>query len=246
MITQLSPADVLAVLQPWAETAEPIHRRLAQLVDVEPSQEVLWVGADSVRSVLWWAERVKTRIVGLDPDPDGVEFADRSARAAGLVELTTFQGAPVTDLPYEARVFDAVVVHMLSLLGSQSSAVIAEAARVARPMATVVALVPSWLRAADERTTRLLENIGIQPQLVVEWKASFREAGVVELMVEDAARDGRWMAYGWLGLLVRGWRAARWKGVRFVLSREFRVLRSLALHRVLGLSIIKGTRWPHE
>jgi len=47
-------------------------------------------------------------------------------------------------------------------------------------------------------------------------------------------------------LLRRGWRVAKWRGVRFILSPEFRVLHRLAQQRVLGLSIIKGTRSPSE
>jgi hypothetical protein len=46
-------------------------------------------------------------------------------------------------------------------------------------------------------------------------------------------------------LMVRGWRAAGWAGVRAVFGRDVRTLRRLAKKRVLSLSIIKGTRWPH-
>ena len=51
---------------------------------------------------------------------------------------------------------------------------------------------------------------------------------------------------GLFGLLVRGWRAARWNGVRTVLGPETARLRSLAQRRVLGLTIVKGTRWQSE
>jgi hypothetical protein len=112
-------------------------------------------------------------------------------------------------------------------------------------MSTVMAVVPSWLSTPDPADAQQLEALGLKPQLLVEWKSFFREAGVVELSVEDAAQDGGWISYGWLGLVVRGWRAAHWTGVRAVLGPEFRTLRRLAMKRVLGLSIIKGTRWPH-
>ena len=92
----------------------------------------------------------------------------------------------------------------------------------------------------------LSASLGLNPQLVVKWKQWFREAGIAELTVEDAATDVMWIETGWFGLLVRSWRVARWRGLRFILSPEFRVLRALVLKRVLGLSIIKGTRWPPE
>jgi SAM-dependent methyltransferase len=245
MPPRLSPTALLAVLQPWAEVAEPIHRRLAQLAEAETGQEVLWIGCGSGRSVLWWAERFRTHIEGVDPDHSAIEAAEKTSRSAGLQRLATFQTADPSDLPHEVQVFDVTIANLLALLGADGAAVLKDAGRVARPMSTVMALVPSWLSTPDPEDARLLEAVDLKPQLLVEWKSFFRLAGVVELSVEEAAQDGGWIASGWVGLLVRGWRAARWAGVRAVLSREFRTLRTLALGRVLGLSIIKGTRWPH-
>lgn len=242
----LSPTALLAILQPWAGVAEPIHRRIAQLADIEsePAREVLWVGCGSGRSVLWWAERYRTHGVGVDPDPKAIEAAERAAREAGLQALVTFQTADPGNLPHEAQVFDVAVVHVLQLPG-QHAAAIREAGRVARPMGSVLALVPSWQREPTPEQAADLAALGIEPQLLVEWKSHFRDGGVVELIVEDATSNASWMATGWFGLLARAWRAAGWAGVLLVLSRPFRVLRVLALSGVLGLSIIKGTRWPH-
>ncbi|NIM50031.1 MAG: methyltransferase domain-containing protein [Gemmatimonadales bacterium] len=245
MARRLSPTGLLAILQPWADVAEPIHRRLAQLADAEPGQEVLWVGCGSGRSVLWWAERFRTHIEGVDPDHNAIEAAERASRRADLASLVTFQTATPDDLPHEAQVFDVTIANLLYLFGTDGARILQEAGRVARPMSTVMALVPSWLSTPDPEDARLLGSLGLQPHLLVEWKSFFREAGIVELSVEDAALDGNWIAYGWIGLLIRGWRAARWVGVGMVLSREVRTLRSLARQRVLGLSIVKGTRWPH-
>jgi SAM-dependent methyltransferase len=245
MPPRLSPTALLAVLQPWAEVAEPIHRRLAQLAEAQTGQEVLWVGCGSGRSVLWWAQRFATHIEGVDPDHDAVDAAEKAARIAGLQRLATFQTAEPADLPHEVQVFDVTIANLLALPGADGAAVLKEAGRVARPMSTVMALVPTWLSTPDPEDARLLEAVNLKPQLVVEWKSFLRLGGVVELSVEEAAQDGGWIASGWVGLLIRGWRAARWAGVRAVMSREFRALRTLALGRVLGLSIIKGTRWPH-
>jgi len=246
MPLRLSPAKFVAVLQPWAEVAEPIHRRLAQIVDAQTEQEVLWVGCGAGRSVLWWARRFETHVQGVDPDSRAIEAAEAAARDAQLTRLTSFQAADSTNLPHEAQVFDLCVANMLQLLEADGGRVLAELARVARPMSTVAALVPCWLSAPKPEDQQALLAIGLRPALLVEWKNYFRVSGVVELVVEDTSLDGRWISPGWIGLVIRGWRAARWAGVRTVLSREFRVLRSLALRRTLGFSIVKGTRWPHE
>ena len=246
MPRRLSHAKFVAILQPWAEVAEPIHRRLAQLVDAEPGQEVLWVGCGAGRSVLWWAKRFETHVQGIDPDAKAVETAERSARESELARLASFQVAECTNLPHEARVFDVCVANLLQLLEADGGQVVAELARVSRPMGTVAALVPCWLSAPTPEDEQAILALGLRPALLVEWKNRFRVSGVVELVVEDTSLDGRWISPGWLGLLLRGWRAARWAGIRTVLSREFRVLRELAQRRTLGLSVVKGTRWPHE
>ncbi|MFQ6045917.1 MAG: class I SAM-dependent methyltransferase [Gemmatimonadales bacterium] len=246
MPSGLSPAAVLAILQPWAAVAEPIHRRLAQLVDAEPGQEVLWIGCGTGRSVLWWAQRFQSHVEGVDQDQVAIDAAERAVREAGLFKIATFQTAQPVDLPHESQVFDIVVVQILYLRDADQVRVIQEAARVARPMGVIVGVVPTWLRTPTDSEVRFVQSLGIAPQLLVEWKRFFREASIVELSVEDAAADAGWLAASWVGLLVRGWRAARWAGLRFVLSKPLRVLRRLALHRSLGLSVIRGTRWPHS
>ena len=245
MPPRLSPTTLLAILQPWAEVKEPIHRRLAQLSEIASGQEVLWIGCGSGAAVLWWARKYQTHVSGVDPDAKAIETAERSVRAAGLTKLVTLQRADPANLPHEAQVFDITIVHMLQLLGADGAKVFHEAARVARPMSTVMGLVPSWLSSPGEEAARALESIGLVPRLLVEWKSTCRDAGLVELTVEEVARDSGWVAAGWLGLLLRGWRAAKWAGVNAVLGPEIRTLRSLVLRRILGLSLIKGTRWPH-
>jgi hypothetical protein len=113
-------------------------------------------------------------------------------------------------------------------------------------MSTVAALVPCWLSTPQEEEAAAVEALGLRPAVLVEWKNSFRKAGIVEITVEDASQDGEWIAHGWFGLLLRGWRAAGWTGVRTALGPELRVLRRLAQRRVLSYSIVKGTRWQAE
>jgi len=66
----------------------------------------------------------------------------------------------------------------------------------------------------------VLNGIGVSPNLAVEWKSFCREAGLVELSVEAVAEEGAWLGCGRLKLLVRGWRAAGWLGLRTVMGKE--------------------------
>lgn len=242
---RISTSTWLAILQPWPEVDQSIHQRLARLGDAAPGQDVLWVGCGSGRSVLWWADRFGGRVEGIDVDQAAIERGEAAARKAGLAGRVTFQVAEPTDLPHQDRVFDTVILHGLHLAGADPVGALREAVRVVRPLGTVMALMPAWLDTPDPDEAALLARIGVQPQLPVEWKSRLREAGVVELVIEEAAPDAGWIAYRWTGLLVRAWRAAGWVGLRTAVSPPVRAFRRLARSRQLGLSLLKGSRWPH-
>lgn len=240
---RVSWATVLAVHQPWQGVDEQIHRRLVHLVEPHEGQEVLWVGCGTGRSPLWWAGRFRARVYAVDQDPAAIEQAEHAARAAGLADRVVLQAADPANLPHEDRTFDLVVVHALYGGRAPAPVVVAEAARVVRPLGVVVGVVPTWLHQPSEKQARQLGRLGVRPYQLVEWKQFFRDAGLVELAVEDAAADGAWLAHG-LGVVARAWRAARWAGVSAVLSGPAATLRRLSRSRVLGLGIVKGTRWP--
>ena len=113
-------------------------------------------------------------------------------------------------------------------------------------MGNVVVIAPSWLQKPREQDVKSIASLGFSPRLTVEWKGYLRDAGAVELTVEEAAKDGIWFAPSLLSLMVRGWHASGWMGARAMLSREVLALRRLVRKRVLGLSILKGARWPHN
>lgn len=243
---RLSRTTLLTVLQPWREIDEAIHRRLVRLTDPREGQEVLWIGCGAGRSPLWWAERHGAHVHGIDADPAAIEQAERAAREAGLAHRVAFQVADPRNLPHESAMFDLIVLNALYLDAADPPAILREAARVARPMSGVVAIVPTWLGTPTEDDTRQIARLGLTAHQLVEWKQFFRDAGFVELAVDDAALDGGWLVHGLARTLGRAWRAARWVGVLGVLSRPAAALRHLSRRRVLGLCLVKGTRWPHR
>ncbi len=243
---RLSRTTLLTVLQPWREIDEAIHRRLGYLTDPPEGQEVLWIGCGAGRSPLWWAERHGAHVHAIDADPDAIEQAERAARDAGLTHRVVFQMADPKNLPHESATFDLIVLNALYVDTSDPEAILREAARVARPMSGVVAIVPTWLGTPTDEDARQIARLGLTPHQLVEWKQCFRDAGFVELAVDDAALDGGWLVHGLARTLGRAWRAARWAGLVGVLSRPAVVLRHLSRRRVLGLCLVKGTRWPHR
>jgi hypothetical protein len=108
----------------------------------------------------------------------------------------------------------------------------------------------------------LVAHLGARPMILVEWKQLLREAGVVDLTVEDwsdAPSPFRPSAGGpfpdfaeiftWrekVGILRRALKRWGWRGVRGALVREREIHRLLTRERVLGLTMIKGTRWSPD
>jgi SAM-dependent methyltransferase len=246
MSFKLTRSILLTALQPWTEIVEPIYKRVAELAEAGDGSETLWIGCGSGRSVLWWTQKFESATHGLDPDPEAVESAEERVRGTSLSARVTFQQADPSNLPHEDSVFDNVVVHMLYLPGDDGANIIREAVRVLRPMGSIVVIAPSWLQTPKVSDSKKVESLGFSPRVTVEWKGYLRDAGAVELHVEEAAKEGTWLMQGMFSLLVRGWHAAGWTGARAMLSREVRTLRRVSRRRILGLSIIKGARWPQE
>lgn len=243
---RISRTTLLTVLQPWREVDEGIHRRLAHLAEPTAELETLWIGCGAGRSPLWWVERYGGHLHGVDADARAIEQAEAAARQAGLAGRVAFQAAEPASLPHEDQTFDLVVLNGLYVDAEDAQAVIGEAARVVRPMCAVVAILPTWLHVAPGADARRIARLGLSPRQLVEWKQLFRDAGLVDLAVDDAAADGGWLAHGASGALTRAWRAARWRGLRAVLSEPARALRRLYRQRALGLALVKGMRWPHR
>ncbi len=246
MSFKLTRSILITALQPWTEVVEPIYKRVAELADAINGGETVWIGCGSGRSVLWWSQKFEALTHGLDSDPDAIEDAEERARGTSLSGSVTFQQADPTNLPHEDQVFDTVVVHMLYLQCDSGEQILGEAVRVLKPSGSIVVIAPSWLQTPHESDSKLIESLGFWPRVAMEWKGLLRDAGVVELTVEEAAKGGHWFVQGLFSLVVRGWHAAGWSGAWSMLSREVRTLRRLTRKRIIGLSIIKGVRWPHE
>jgi SAM-dependent methyltransferase len=243
---KLTRSVLLTALQPWTEVVEPIYKRVAELTDANSDGETVWIGCGSGRSVLWWTQRFDTMTHGLDPDPKAIEGAEERVRGTSLSGRVTFQQADPSNLPHEDQVFDTVIVHMLYLQCDDGEQILREAVRVVRPLGSVVVIAPSWLQTPKDSDARLIESLGFAPRVTMEWKGYLRDAGAVELTVEEAAKEGHWFAQGFFSLIIRGWHAAGWGGAWSMLRREIWALRRLTRKKILGLSIVKGARWPHK
>jgi SAM-dependent methyltransferase len=250
-----------AVLGRWRTTGEDVYREIARLTEAGPKREVLVVGCGSGGAAEWIATHTGASVTGVDPDPRHVELAEARSRAFLHAHPPVhYQHAPLDDLPHETAVFDIAIAEPPLSAAADPARAVAELVRVTKPMGSVVLLQPTWTsELAAEIRSLVIERLGLRPYLVVEWKQMLREAGVVELQVQDwgghAAVWRRGEAEGggapqltWrqkVQILGRVWRQWGWREARSAVERETTLIRELTRSRAVGFQLIKGVKWPH-
>ncbi len=248
-----------AVLGRWRATGEELYREVARLLEVEPGREIVVSGCGEGATTEWLARRTGAIVTGVDPLKERVERAEERSRALGRPLQLQYEHAPLDDLPHESEVFDAAVGEPILSAAADPARAVAELARVVKPMGPVVLLQLTWssdIRA--EARERVVERLGLRPYLLVEWKQMLRDAGIVDLQVQDwttggdgaegtdAAEEPR---LGWrekMEIVGRTWRRRGWQEARGAVAREARLLQELSRERALGFALLKGVKWPHD
>ncbi|HET7274459.1 MAG TPA: methyltransferase domain-containing protein [Longimicrobiaceae bacterium] len=239
---------------------EALYRKIALLADLQPGQEVLDVACGRGVATHYLAKTYDVEASGVDPDPLVIHEAEERARATGLDDRLHFQMAPLDDLPYKDGIFDVSIGEVGLASSVDPARAVRELARVTKPMGTVILIQLIWTGNVDPvRRDILVQHLGARPMLLVEWKQLVREAGVVDLSVEDwsdqpspfsplVGKPFHDLAEMFsfkqkVAILRRAMRRWGWRGVRGAVLREQEIHRLLTRERVLGLSMIKGTRW---
>jgi ubiquinone/menaquinone biosynthesis C-methylase UbiE len=241
----------------WRASGEALYREVASLLDVAAGREVLVSGCGDGTSAEWIAARTGAAVTGVDPDRETIEAAAERARTRAEPVSLVFEQSALDDLPHETGVFDAAVGEPVLAAAADPARAVAELARVTKPMGVVVLLQLTWSSDISAEGRRLLvERLGVRPHLLVEWKQMLRDAGVVDLQVQDWTDGGvepgaaspeapqlTWQQKVQVvgrALRVRGWREALG-----AVEREEALLRELSRDRALGFQLIRGVKWPH-
>jgi len=239
---------------------EELYRRIGALTDMHEGMEVLDCACGRGVSTLFLADSYGVQGTGADPDETLVRQAERRAREVGLEGRFTFETARPDDLPYRDGIFDVAIGEIGLAASSDPARAVSELARVTKPFGCVVLVQLIWTQKVEaERREILVRHLGARPMILVEWKQLLRDAGVVELTVEDWSRapspfrpsaGGPFPDFAEIftfrekvAILRRALRRWGWRGVKGAILREREIHRLLKDERVLGLSLIKGTRW---
>jgi 2-polyprenyl-3-methyl-5-hydroxy-6-metoxy-1,4-benzoquinol methylase len=249
----------MVVLGRWRATGEQLYREVAELIAVGAGNEVLVAACGEGVTTEWLAARTGAAVTGVDPDHDRIEAAERRARAREMPLPLSYQQAPLDDLPHESEVFDAVVGEPGLASSTEPARAVGELARVLKPMGTLVLLQLTWnAELSPEARELLVERLGLRPHLVVEWKQMLRDAGIVEIQVQDwtsgapggerarpAEQEPQLTWQEKVQIAGRAWRQWKWREARHAIEREETLLRELSKERSIGFQVIRGVKWPH-
>jgi SAM-dependent methyltransferase len=249
----------MVLLGRWRATGEELYREVADLLEARAGTELLVAGCGEGVTAEWLAARTGAAVTGVDPDPVRIACAERRLRSSSSGSAVTLEVAPLDDLPHETSVFDAAIGETAVAAASDPQRALSELVRVTRPLGRVVLLVPTWtseIPAGDREA--LVERLGLRPFLLVEWKQMLREAGLVELTVQDWSEGGSagrgttpaeptpvltWRQKAHIA--GRAWRRRGWRAARGAVKREMELLEELSRDRALGFQVITGVKWPH-
>lgn len=242
-----------AVLGRWQASSDALYRELASSIEATAGSDIVVAGCGDGVTAQWLARRTGAHVTGVDSS--GERLASAEARGRGLGLLLSYQQSALDDLPHETGVFDAAVGEPSIASSSNPAKAVAELVRVTKPLRPVVLLQLTWTSGLTDATRELLvERLGLRPRLLVEWKQMLRDAGAVEITVQDwtlAPESGARPLPGvltWrqkMHIVARSWRRRGWRAARGAVERETSLLQQLARERAIGFQLIRGVKWPH-
>ncbi|HEX5437378.1 MAG TPA: methyltransferase domain-containing protein [Gemmatimonadaceae bacterium] len=251
----------MAVLGRWRATVDELYREVAQITEAGPQHEILISGCGTGEATEWFALRTSASVTGVDPDAESLEVAESRARTLATAAPIQYAQAPLDDLPHETEVFDIAIGEPALSATADPARAVDELVRVTRPMGSIILLQPSWSSEVAEHERELIvERLGLRPHLLIEWKQMLRDAGVVEIQIEDwtsgppggrapgAAGSSGPPHLTWrqkMQIVARAWRRRGWHEARSAVARETTLIRELSRERTIGFQLLKGIKWPH-
>lgn len=245
----------------WRERGDKLYREVSSLTEAAPGREILVSGCGEGATVTWLAGKTGASVTGVDPDAEAIEKAEERVRALPRAMPASFAQSALEDLPHETGVFDAAIGEPTLAAVTDPERAVSELVRVTKPLGPVVLLQLTWSSELSESAREMLvERLSMRPHLLVEWKQMMRDAGLVEIQVQDWTDAGSAPApRGAAGaespvltlsqklhIAGRAWRQWGWKAARGAVGREQALIEELGRERAFGFQLLTGVKWPHE
>ena len=164
-----------------------LTRRLADLLDLRPGDEVLDIASGPGTSAVELASSLGCSVTGVELSASSRERAEERAAAAGVQDRVRFVAGDAERLPVDAAAFDAVICECAFCTFPGKSQAAAEIQRVLRPGGRVG--LSDLTRRADlpEELKGLLAWVACVADAgtVEEYMGHLRSAGLVPGVTED-------------------------------------------------------------
>lgn len=240
-----------------------LYRQIALLAEMSEGDEVLDVSSGSGMPIEYFVREHGVHGSGVESEGRLVEAADARARAQGLAARLQFQKASLDALPYRDEVFDVVVGELGFAARCDPEDAVREMVRVTKVGGRVVLIRLVWKAPVEPARQQILtRRLGALPLMLVEWKRMLRDHGVTGIHLEDWSEEETsfrpkvdkpfpdfseiFTVWEKLTILRRAWGLWGFRGVRWLLEREWEVHRLLTHERILGLVLLVGRREPVE
>ncbi len=238
-----------------------LYRQIALLSEMVEGDEVLDVAAGTGAPLEYFVREHGVHGSGVEAEARLVEAADARARTEGMAARIQFQIAPFDALPYRDGIFDVVVGELGLAAHCEAADAVREMVRVAKPGGRIVLVRLVWKAPLDAaRQERITRRLGARPLMLVEWKRMLRDEGVTGVHIEDWSEEETsfrprvdkpfpdfsevFTVWEKLVVLRRAWVRWGFRGVRWLLAREWEIHRLLTHERILGLVLLVGRRAP--
>lgn len=184
---------------------------LVQLCHIGRESYVLDVGCGVGATPCYLAKKNGCRVVGVDISQRMVERSTERAKRETLTNRVELRVADAQDLPFEDRLFDAVITESVPAFPEDKQKAVSECARVAKAGGHVGLNESVWLKipVPSEIIAWAGQDVGtnVQPLTADAWSGLLEAAGLSEITVktygiktQEEAR-GIMQRYGLRGML---------------------------------------------
>lgn len=160
-------------------------KELIELCHIGKDSHVLEVGCGVGITTSYIAQKIGSRVVGVDVSEGMIKRAKERARRFGVEDRVEFRVADAQSLPFEDNLFEAVVSEsVLAFVGDKKKA-ISEYKRVTKPGGYVGLNEAIWLKTPPKELVEYISRIAkAEFPTSDEWKELLESAGLKDLVAK--------------------------------------------------------------
>jgi cyclopropane fatty-acyl-phospholipid synthase-like methyltransferase len=193
-------------------------RELIELCQIDRGKYILDIGCGIGKTACYIAKRLGCRVIGVDVSEKMIEWSKQRAKGEGVADRVEFRVVDAQSLPFEDRLFDAVISESVLAFVPDRQRALSEYVRVTRPGGYVGLNESTWLKTPLPTEVAELFSGGIFAGASLEtadaWKELLAGSGVKDVVVRIHTLTNR------RDLMDR----MQWFGLRGILGNAYRIV----------------------